>query len=106
MSRAKSWTLLVGAMVLIILVLVGVAMTPVAINLRTPPSRGVSTDARVTIAMAAVAAVAAVAVIGLGYGIAADRRADRRKNLAVAGAVLMVVVGAVVGLVALFSAGF
>jgi hypothetical protein len=47
-----------------------------------------------------------VAVIGLGYGIAADRLAGRRRSLTVTGVVLMAVVGAVVGLVALFSAGF
>jgi ABC-type maltose transport system permease subunit len=51
-------------------------------------------------------AIAAVTVIGLGYGIAADRLAGRRRSLTVTGVVLMAVVGAVAGLVALFSAGF
>lgn len=51
MSRAKSWMLIVGAMSVIVMVLLAVAMTPEAINLRTPPSRGVSADARVTTAM-------------------------------------------------------
>jgi hypothetical protein len=94
--------LTVGAMAVIALVLLGVAMTPVAINLVAPPRRGVS-NARVTIVMVAIAAVA---VIGLGYGIAADRLAGRRRSLTVTGVVLMAVGGAVVGLVALFSAGF
>ena len=90
-------------MALILMVLMAIAMTPVAINLRTPPSRGVSTAARVTIATLDMAVVAA---IGLGYGIAAHRLTSRRKKLAITGVVLMAIVGTVIGLIALFSAGF
>ncbi len=103
MSKAQSWTFVVGVMVVIAVALVGISMIPVAINLRTPPSRGVSTDIRFTVATIAAAAVIA---IGLGYGIAADRHAARRKTLAITGTVLMVAVGAALGLVALFLAGF
>jgi hypothetical protein len=103
MSRTMSWGLILGVMALLVLALIGVARMPVAIPAIAPPSHGVSTAARSTLA---TLGIVVVAVIGLAHAFAADRIADRRARLSSNAVLWMVVVGVVVGLIALFSAGF
>ena len=103
MSRTMSWGLILGVMALLVLALIGVARMPVAIPAIAPPSHGVSTAARSTLA---TLGIVVVAVIGLAHAFAADRFADRRARLSSNGLLWMVVAAVVVGLIALFSAGF
>ncbi|MFF1254459.1 hypothetical protein ACFVYC_18465 [Pseudarthrobacter sp. NPDC058329] len=103
MSRTMSWGLVLGVMALLVLALIGVARTPVAIPAIAPPSHGVSTEARSSIANFGIVAVA---VIGLAHAFAADRSVDRRARLSSNGVLWMAGAGIVLGLIALFSAGF
>ncbi|MEQ7734821.1 hypothetical protein [Escherichia coli] len=98
-----SWGLVLGVMALLVLALIGVARTPVAIPAIAPPSHGVSTATRSTLA---TLGIVVVVVLGLAHAFAADRIATRRARLSSNGVLWMVVAGVVIGLIALFSAGF
>jgi hypothetical protein len=103
-TRTTSWALVLAAMAVMILVLIRVAMLPVATTLAAPPRRGV--PRAVTRESIAQIAMTAVAAIGLVSGTAARRRSDSRKKVATAGIMAMIAAGAVLAFVAVVSGGF
>lgn len=105
MKKTKSWTYILVVMGVLLMILLWVATRPATMSTLQLPSSDFGLDTNTRARLAVIAALLIV-LVGAIAGIGSNVWPKHRAAVTISGITLMILLGLILGGIALFSAGF